>query len=172
MALPNRRPPAAGKGKKKGTLNRTTKTVREIFTLFVEHNAEGAQVLYDRVARKNPGAALALLAKVAEFVLPKLHRAEVQIAPDALPAVSGDPIRDARSAAAAYLLVIGQPMADLDALTFEPPTVAPPPVEEPAQQALGVEPLPTLAVATEPVTEHYLAFGDGNVIRMWERLSK
>jgi hypothetical protein len=123
MALPNRKPPAAGRGKKKGTLNRTTKTVREIFTLFVEHNAEGAQALYDRVAHRNPAAALSLLAKVAEFVLPKLHRAEVQIAPDTMSTLSGDPIRDAQSAAAAYLLVIGQPMADLSQLTFEPPAM-------------------------------------------------
>ncbi len=38
------RPPAAGKGRRKGVPNKATSTVREIFVHFVEHNAADAQV--------------------------------------------------------------------------------------------------------------------------------
>jgi hypothetical protein len=52
MVVQAKRPPNAGKGRKRGVPNQTTRTVREIFTLFVEYNAEGAQALYDRIAKK------------------------------------------------------------------------------------------------------------------------
>ena len=67
----------AGKGRVKGVPNAVTKTAREIFTAFVEGNATKVQELWERVARKNPAKALAIYAKVAEFVIPKLQRTEL-----------------------------------------------------------------------------------------------
>jgi hypothetical protein len=72
-------PPAAGRGRKRGVPNKTTRTVREIFTLFVEHNAESAQQLYERVAKRNPAKALEILARMSEFVLPRLQRTELRL---------------------------------------------------------------------------------------------
>jgi hypothetical protein len=72
------KPPNAGKrGRKPGTPNRVTRTTRELFSAFVDHNAEKAQALFDRVARKNPAMALRLLASFAEFSLPRLQRTEL-----------------------------------------------------------------------------------------------
>ena len=72
------KPPAAGRGRKRGVPNKTTGAAREVFTQFVERNAEKAQTLFDRIARKNPAKALELLTKLAEFVVPKLQRTEVK----------------------------------------------------------------------------------------------
>jgi hypothetical protein len=172
MVAKRKRPPAAGMGRRRGVLNRTTVDVRKVLTLFVEHNATKAQALFDRVARKNPAKALELFARLAEFVLPRLSRAEVTLPPAMLPALNGDPIRDAQSAANAYLLVIGQPMADLSALTFEPPVMAPLPVQEGAQQPVETEPLlPYVHVAEPPMEPHAAPLAD-NVVGIWEHLGK
>ena len=74
------RPPNAGKGRKKGVPNRhrLPLSTREALVAFVNRNANNAQALYDRVQKRQPAVALALLAKIAEFVEPKLLRAEVK----------------------------------------------------------------------------------------------
>jgi hypothetical protein len=172
MESQRKKPPAAGMGRRRGVRNRSSGTVREIFAAFVQHNAQQAQELFDRVAKKNPAMALSLLAKLAEFVLPRLSRAEVTLPPDLLPRLSGDPIRDAQSAASAYLLVIGQPMADLDALVFEPPVNAPLAAEDIAQQAIETEPEPPYSPASQPDIQVQPAPADGNVIQLWDRLSR
>lgn len=59
-------------GRQKGTPNKATATVRDIFSAFVEANAETVQALFDRVAENDPAKALDLLARLAEFVIPKL----------------------------------------------------------------------------------------------------
>ena len=45
--------------------------------LAVEANAAKAQELFDRVAADDPAKALDLLARLSEFVLPKLARTEI-----------------------------------------------------------------------------------------------
>ena len=78
MAAPKgTRPPNAGKGRKAGVPNKATGDVRAVFSAFVEHNADRAQELFDRVAKKDPAKALDLLARLSEFVLPKLARTEL-----------------------------------------------------------------------------------------------
>jgi hypothetical protein len=64
-------------GRPKGAEGKVTKTAREIFTAFIEGNAARVQQLWDRVARNNPAKALAIYAKLAEFVMPKLQRTEL-----------------------------------------------------------------------------------------------
>jgi len=67
---------AAGKGRKKGAVNRTTKSAREQFTKLVEMNLDNATEWLQRVARKDPARAFDLLLRASEFVLPKLTRSE------------------------------------------------------------------------------------------------
>ena len=64
-------------GRVKGTPNRATGAVRDVFSKFVESNAEKVQELFDRVAEDDPGKALDLLARLSEFVVPKLSRATI-----------------------------------------------------------------------------------------------
>jgi len=66
-----------GGGSRKGIPNKATRDVRAVFSVFVEHNAERAQELFDQVAEKDPAKALDLLAKMSEFVVPRLSRSTV-----------------------------------------------------------------------------------------------
>jgi hypothetical protein len=63
-------------GRPKGKPNKATTAVREVFAQFVEMNAANVQALFDRVAKDDPAKALDLLARLAEFVIPKLARSE------------------------------------------------------------------------------------------------
>ena len=73
-----------GGGSRKGIPNKATADVRNVFSAFVEANAEKAQALFDRVAVRDPAKALDLLARLAEFVVPKLARTELSN-PDGTP---------------------------------------------------------------------------------------
>ena len=64
-------------GRPKGTPNKATADVRSAFAAFVEQNAGKAQELFDRVAKDDPAKALDLLARLAEFVVPKLSRSTI-----------------------------------------------------------------------------------------------
>ena len=66
-----------GGGSRKGIPNKATRDIRAVFRAFVEHNAERVQQLFDQVAEKDPAKALDLLAKMSEFVVPRLSRSTV-----------------------------------------------------------------------------------------------
>lgn len=66
-----------GGGSRKGIPNRTTADARAVLTQFIESNAPKAQELWERVANDDPARALDILAKLGEFVLPKLARTEL-----------------------------------------------------------------------------------------------
>jgi len=51
--------------------------VRDVFSTFVDANADKVQQLFDRVAARDPAKALDLLARLSEFVIPKLARTEL-----------------------------------------------------------------------------------------------
>lgn len=51
--------------------------MRDVFSAFVEANAEKVQALFDKVAESDPAKALDLLARLAEFVIPKLARTDL-----------------------------------------------------------------------------------------------
>ena len=64
-------------GRKKGVPNRTTQTFRETIINLLEDNSKNVGVWLGRVAENDPGKALDLMAKLAEYAAPKLSKVEV-----------------------------------------------------------------------------------------------
>lgn len=71
-----RKPPAAGKGRPKGSLNKATKSFRDTVTKLLEANSENVSVWLEKVAKRDPAKALDLITRLAEFAAPKLGRVE------------------------------------------------------------------------------------------------
>ena len=67
-----------GPGRPAGRPNNATATVRAAFERLVESNAPAMQEWLQQVAKNDPGEALALMAKLAEFIVPKLSRSELR----------------------------------------------------------------------------------------------
>lgn len=73
-------------GRAKGVPNTLNADAKQLMDALVQHGLEEAQRLFDASARKSPTRALAVLARFAEFRLPKLARTEVT-GPDGGPQV-------------------------------------------------------------------------------------
>jgi hypothetical protein len=78
-----RLPPAAGMGRKKGSVNKATKAFRDTITALLEGNADNVHKWLETVAygdgdlvKPDPKGALTLIAQLAEFASPKLARTE------------------------------------------------------------------------------------------------
>lgn len=76
-------PPNAGKGRAKGVPNKATTEFRETVKQLLEDNRENVAIWLKAVAdgggdpdKADPGKALDLMAKLAEFAAPKLARTE------------------------------------------------------------------------------------------------
>lgn len=65
-----------GPGRPPGSPNRITAEVRERFADLVDANTPRLQLWLDEVAAKDPKAAFELWLRMAEFVIPKLHRVQ------------------------------------------------------------------------------------------------
>ena len=79
-----RRPPAAGMGRPKGSLNKATQNVREMIAQVAEQNAPKFAQWLETVAlgdgdkvKPDPGKAAELYLKAIEYHIPKLARTEV-----------------------------------------------------------------------------------------------
>lgn len=64
-------------GRAKGTPNKVTQDFRETVRRLLEDNSANFSIWLDSVAQDDPGKALDLIAKLAEFAAPKLARTEV-----------------------------------------------------------------------------------------------
>lgn len=67
----------AGPGRPKGMQNKITVEFRETVRRVLESNADNVGLWLQSVANNDPGKALDLLTKLAEFAAPKLSRQEV-----------------------------------------------------------------------------------------------
>ena len=70
-------PPNAGKGRAKGVPNKATTAFRETIQKLLEANSENVSLWLKQVAAEDPGKALDLVSKLAEYATPKLARTEV-----------------------------------------------------------------------------------------------
>ena len=83
-ATGRRKPPRAGMGRPKGSVNKATKAFRDTITDLLESNSENVQKWLREVAegditrdvKPDPKGALDLMAKLAEYAAPKLARTE------------------------------------------------------------------------------------------------
>ena len=64
-------------GRKKGTPNKATQTVREAIAQFAENNVERLQTWLDAIGEENPEKAADLYVKLLEYHVPKLQRTDV-----------------------------------------------------------------------------------------------
>ena len=68
-----RKPPNAGKGRKKGVPNRVPAQLKEALRLALDGFATEIPTLLQKVARKDPARALELVARLGEYVVPTLR---------------------------------------------------------------------------------------------------
>ena len=66
-----------GKGRPKGKSNKVTEETREKYKAFVEGNIDNLQTWMDKVAHRDPAAALDFMLKFSEYFIPKLQRTEL-----------------------------------------------------------------------------------------------
>lgn len=69
-------------GRKKGTPNKQTKEIRDLFQEIIETNIKNIDAWVNEIAQKSPEKAIGLLLKLSEYVLPKLNRIEVEHVPN------------------------------------------------------------------------------------------
>jgi len=159
------RPP----GRKRGVPNKVTQSAREVFAAFLEHNAPKAQRWLDRVAVRNPGKALDVLVKLADFFMPRLQRTEVTGANGTPLARHDAPITDAAEAARVYAQLMSGTEIDIGSVRFEAPAALTTPAAREA--VIDPRPLPPDVAATDTPPD---APRESNVVELsiWEKLAK
>lgn len=88
-----RKPPNAGKGRVKGVPNKATADVRRAFAMLLEGSTVELKGWLDRVGKRDPARALDIVAKFAEYHIPKLSRTELSTGSDTLKIEIVDPTR-------------------------------------------------------------------------------
>jgi hypothetical protein len=64
------------KGRSKGAVNKVTRDFKVTITKLLEDNADNVSLWLEQVAADDPGRALDVIAKLAEYAVPKLSRLE------------------------------------------------------------------------------------------------
>ena len=66
-----------GKGRGKGTPNKTTAEIREAYQKLVDDNLDNMKIWLEKVAEDDPNKALDMMLKLSEYFIPKLARQEL-----------------------------------------------------------------------------------------------
>ncbi len=64
-------------GKKPGTVNKTTKHIREAYQKLTEDNLENMSLWLAQIAADDPAKAMDTMIRLSEYILPKLARTEL-----------------------------------------------------------------------------------------------
>ena len=64
-------------GRKKGTINKNTKQIREAYQKLTEDNLDNMNRWLTQTAQEDPAKALDLMLKLSEYIIPKLARQEI-----------------------------------------------------------------------------------------------
>ena len=64
-------------GKKKGTLNKATKDIKQAYQMLIENNLDNMTKWLEKVAQNDPAKAIYIISDLSEYVLPKLARQEL-----------------------------------------------------------------------------------------------
>lgn len=64
-------------GRPKGSVNKSTKQVRQAYQNLVEMNLDNMTQWLSQVAAENPEKAMTLMLQLSEFIIPKLARTEL-----------------------------------------------------------------------------------------------
>lgn len=68
----------AGKGRPKGTPNKTTAEIKEIITRIVGNQLEHIEKDLEKIRKSDPAEAMRLSSKFIDYVLPKQTRMEIE----------------------------------------------------------------------------------------------
>jgi hypothetical protein len=66
-----------GRGRGKGTPNKSTAEIREAYQKLVDDNLDNMKIWLERVAEDDPNKALDMMLKLSEYFIPKLARQEL-----------------------------------------------------------------------------------------------
>jgi hypothetical protein len=66
-------------GRPKGSLNKVPSRTREAFNKLIEDNLDNMSIWLAEVAAEDPKAALDVVAKLSEYIVPKLARTETTL---------------------------------------------------------------------------------------------
>lgn len=64
-------------GKKPGTVNKTTKHIREAYQKLTEDNLDNMSLWLAQIAAEDPAKAMDTMIRLSEYILPKLARTEL-----------------------------------------------------------------------------------------------
>lgn len=64
-------------GRRKGTLNKNTKQIREAYQKLTEENLDNMSIWLSQIAGDDPAKAMDLMLRLSEYIIPKLARQEL-----------------------------------------------------------------------------------------------
>ena len=64
-------------GRPAGTLNHTTKDIKEAYRMLIEKNLDNLTGWLERIADDNPEKAIKIISELSEYVIPKLARTDL-----------------------------------------------------------------------------------------------
>ena len=66
-------------GRPKGSMNKSSKDIKQAFQLLIENNIGNLNVWLNNVASKDPAKALNIIINLSEYVIPKQARQDIDL---------------------------------------------------------------------------------------------